>query len=97
MNLRSVEEYQWDDPEGFEDYHQPFKAPDLDQETREAAYVAVHNAIAAYHEQKWWQTALARARFAGFWITYWVRLRIAMFGVTRLGWDDRKTWNRLGL
>ncbi len=67
------------------------------EETRRLANQAVHDAILAYHRQPWYATAWARCRFGLFWVTYWLRLQLAMFLVLKLGWDDRRVWNKLYL
>lgn len=73
------------------------KIPELEEVVRRQANEEVAKAIAAYKAQPWYATAYARVRFAAFWVTYWLRLRLAMFLVLRLGHDEHKTWNRLGL
>ncbi len=92
--LRDAYDEQWDDiPAEDTD----FRVPSLDEGTRLAAYEAVNNALTAYYAQPWYWTAYARVRFGMFWATYWLRMKLAMFLVMRLGWDDAKTWRKLGL
>ena len=71
--------------------------PKLDNETRDAANEAVKAALAAFAKQPWYITAYARIRFAIYWATYWIRLQIGANLVYRLGWDNKKTFRRLGL
>lgn len=96
----------WDNSDGVEDYHQPFAVPGTDQETREAAALAVKEAIAAFHQQTRWQTFVARLRFfAFFWFWYKPRLAVAMWFTKTYckafnkdsGDVSRKVWLRLGL
>jgi len=73
------------------------RCKELDSETRDAANRAVKEALAAFAVQPWYWTAYARARFAIYWATYWVRMQIGAHLVYRFGCDGRKTFRRLGL
>ncbi len=64
---------------------------------KEEANKAVRNALAAFNQQAWYWTVYAKVRFALYWCTYWLRLKLAIFGVMNLGWDDKRTWRRLAL
>ena len=58
---------------------------------------AVKRALAEFYAQPWYVTAYARARFSIYWATYWIRMQIGAHLVYRLGWDESKTFRRLGL
>ncbi len=64
---------------------------------KEEANKAVRNALAAFNQQAWYWTMYAKVRFALYWCTYWLRLKLAIFGCMYLGWDDKRTWRRLAL
>ncbi len=102
MGLRptecDAEEEKWmNDEAGYEPHSEYSHKWEGREETRRLANIAVHDAILNYHRQPWYATAWARARFGVFWATYWLRLKLAMFLVLNLGWDDRKVWNKLYL
>ena len=82
---------------GFVDYAEAPKVPQLAHDERQRAIQAVNAALEAYDRQTWYQTAWARLRFGLYWATYKLRLTLAILLVTKLGWNDRKVWNRLGL
>ena len=73
-----------DDSDSYwDDYHTPFQyeanMAAAEQERRELANVAVKEAIEGYYKQRWYQTAFARVRFGLYWLTYVMRLRVALF------------------
>lgn len=64
----------------------------------------VAEAIKAFYRQKWYETAYARIRFALYWVTYWLRLKLAMaiLALATKTEDERaalskKLWYKLGL
>ncbi len=103
--MSTADEDRWDSTEGTDVYHQPFRVPELDQDTRALAIAEANRAIAAFHAQTWYQTAWARARFGLYWAGYKPRLVLATLFV-RL-WcfltkaDSRlvsqRVWFKLGL
>lgn len=72
-------------------------SPSMDNDTREAANAAVKQALEAYSKQPWYVTAYNAVRFRIYWATYWIRMQIGAHLVYRLGWDESKTFRRLGL
>ena len=58
---------------------------------------AVDAALEAFARQKWYWTLYAKARFALYWATYWVRMQIHFVCILYLGMDAKKSFYRLGL
>ena len=80
----------WEDDIAVEDYHEPFRAPHLSEETRERANREVALAIAVFKSQSKWRTFLARARFAAFWTWYKLRERLGIALINFLGYVSKK-------